>query len=325
MRISVVLCTFNRCTILPKVLDSLAAQLFSEAVSWEVIVVDNNSNDQTRAIVEVYCEKYPARYRYVFEQQQGLSRARNTGIRVAQGEIIAFIDDDVIAERTWLQSLTGSFDDVQWAGAGGRVAPPMDFRPPYWLTIGGEMDLGGALALFDLGDLPIEMKRAPYGANMAFRKTMFDKHGTFRVDLGRCGTSLLSGEDTEFGKRLMAADERLRYEPSAVVHHPVPAERLSKMYFRRWWFDFGRTRIIERGARPPILGIPREAGSVLNILWHFLPIRILQWLLSRKPQDRFYKECQVWLTVGELVQNIRRVFVLRPAPKRIQSASVGQE
>jgi glycosyltransferase involved in cell wall biosynthesis len=282
------------------------AQVLPDSVTWEVIVVDNNSSDQTLATAQGYCRRYPGRIRYIFEPQQGLSRARNAGIRDARGEIIAFIDDDVIAEPTWLHNLTASLQDVKWAGAGGRILPPVDFQPPHWLTLGGEMDLGGPLALFDLGDVPSELKRAPYGTNMAFRKNMFEKYGYFRVDLGRCGNSLLSGEDTDFGNRLMAAAEHLRYEPSAVVHHPVPKERLSKKYFRSWWFDFGRTRIIERDGRPAIFGIPREYISIVNLAWHLLPVRILQWLLTLKQKPRFYKKCQVWLTVGEMVQNYRR-------------------
>ena len=325
MDITVVLCTFNRCLSLPQALDSIAAQLLPESVKWEVLVVDNNSSDQTRRVTEDYSRKYPNLFRYVFEPQQGLSRARNAGIRAARGEIIAFLDDDVVAEPTWLQNLTASLHDGKWAGAGGRILPPVEFNPPYWLTLGGEMDLGGTLALFDLGGEGGELKRAPYGTNMAFRKRMFEKYGTFRIDLGRCGNNLLSGEETEFGNRLMRAGEHLRYEPSSVIHHPVPKDRLSKKYFRAWWFDFGRTRIIERAARPSVLGIPRECISILNLAWYFLPVRILEWLVTSKPQARFYRKCQVWLTFGEIVQNYRTAFLSRSVVRQIRSQSLNQE
>lgn len=318
MKISVVLCTFNRCLSLPKALDSLAAQTLSEDVSWEAIIVDNNSSDETRALSEQYCHRYPGRFRYAFEPQQGLSRARNAGIRHARGEIIAFIDDDVIADPEWLQNLTASLLHGQWAGAGGRILPPSDFSPPKWLTLGGEMDLGGTLALFDLGEKPGELKRAPYGTNMAFRASMFKKYGMFRVDLGRCGQSLLSGEDTEFGKRLMMAGEQLRYEPAAVVYHPVPVERLSEKHFRSWWFAFGRTRIIERSARPSCFGVSREFLSIVNLIWYFLPLRMLQWLLALNPRPRFYNKCQVWLTLGELAQNYREATASKRAAQEMQ-------
>ena len=318
MNITVLLCTYNRCEYLAKALDSVAAQLLPDSVSWEVLIVDNNSTDQTRAVAEQYCRKYSGRFRYVFEPDQGLSRARNAGIREARGEIIAFIDDDVIAEPTWLQNLTYSLHDGRWAGAGGRITPPPDFKPPDWLTVGGPRDLLGALLpLFDLGDEAGEMKTPPYGANMAFLKNMFEKYGNFRVDLGRCGNALLMGEDTEFGERLMAGGERLRYEPSAVIEHPVPEERLSKKYFRKWWFDFGRTRILERGARAPVLGLPGQFFSLSSLVLRFLSIRTLRWAFTLDTQRRFYNECQIVLILGEIAQTCRQSADAENAVQRI--------
>jgi glycosyltransferase involved in cell wall biosynthesis len=318
MKISVVLCTFNRCAILPSALDSIAAQQLPDTVAWEVIVVDNNSRDQTRGVVEKYCATYPVRFRYVLETQQGLSRARNAGISEATGEVIAFTDDDVVAEPTWLQNLTESLRDERWAGAGGRIVAPSGFKPPPWLTLGGDMDLGGPLALFDLGDAFGELKRAPYGANMAFRRSMFEKYGGFRVDLGRCGSLLLSGEDTEFCNRLLAGSEHLCYVPSAVVHHPVPPDRLQKKYFNNWWFEFGRGRVIERRRRPPVLGVRREWISILNLLCRLLPSRAMRWLFAPTAQQRFYFQCQLSLTVGELAQNYR-VALERGHEREVQS------
>jgi glucosyl-dolichyl phosphate glucuronosyltransferase len=307
MDITLVICTFNRCESLSGTLDSVALQRLPESVSWEALVVDNNSTDRTREVVESYCHRYPGIFRYVFEPQQGLSRARNAGVREAHGRILAFTDDDVIAEPTWLQNLTTSLHGGEWAGAGGRVLPPQDLDLPGWLTVGGSMDLLGVLLpLFDLGDQPGEMKRPPYGANMAFLKSMFEKHGTFRVDLGHCGAGLLSGEDIEFGDRLKSAGERLHYEPSAVVHHLVPAERLSKKYFRSWWFDYGRTRIIQRSPGPPFLGVPRRFLSLASLALRFLPGRVLRWVFASSTQRRFYNECQIWQTAGEIAQTCRQ-------------------
>lgn len=307
INITVLLCTFNRGQRLSKALDSVAAQILPDFVNWEVVVVDNNSTDQTREIVETYCRRYPERFRYIFESHQGLSRARNTGIRESRGEVIAFIDDDVIAEPLWLQNLTASLYDEKRAGAGGRIVPPLDFSPPEWFTVGGKMDLVGAiLPVFDLGNQAGKMKRPPYGTNMAFRKSMFEKHGMFRTDLGRCGNSLVMGEDTEFGNRLMSAGESLQYEPSAVVEHPVPEERLSKKFFRSWWLDYGRTRIIERGPTPPVFGIPRQFLSLLSLVVRFLLPRILKWMLTLDSRRRFYNKCQVWLTMGEIAQTYQQ-------------------
>ena len=105
MKITVILCTYNRCQSLVRALDSLAASILSETIEWEVLVVDNNSSDQTKAIVEDFCRQYPGRFRYLFEPQQGKSYALNAGIREARGDILAFVDDDVTVEPMWLQNL----------------------------------------------------------------------------------------------------------------------------------------------------------------------------------------------------------------------------
>jgi glycosyltransferase involved in cell wall biosynthesis len=268
-----------------------------ESIDWEVLVVDNNSKDRTRAVMSEFCLCHPGRVRYLFEVQQGLSKARNAGIHEARGEIIVFTDDDVTVEPTWLQNLTVFLHDDIWAGAGGRVCPPQDFTQPAWLTLdGGIMDSSGVLALFDAGSSAGKLNRPPFGANMAFRKSMFEKYGGFRPDLGRCGDSLIGNEDTEFGGRLLAAEECLRYEPSAVVYHPVPKERLNKRYFLAWWFAYGRAMVRQAGARPPVLGIPRIYFSVFS--------RAIRWLTSStlNPRLRFYWKCRFWVAAGELFE-----------------------
>jgi glycosyltransferase involved in cell wall biosynthesis len=306
MNVSVVMCTYNRGPSLLQALNSVAAQTLAPSVEWEIIVVDNNSNDNTREIVAACGERNAGRIRYVFESQQGLSRARNTGIREARGQIVVFVDDDVIARPGWLHKLTSPMIEGEYAACGGRIAAPCDFRPPAWFSVGGETDLLGALLpVFDLGAHACDMTRPPYGANMAFRKAMFEKYGLFRVDLGRCGNAYLMGEDVEFGNRLLAAGERLRYVPDAVVEHPVSEQRLSKKFLRAWFFDFGRTRVIERGARPKTFGVRGEALNIVSLVCKHLPQRVAQWMLVWEPKRHFYYECQLWMTTGELVECYR--------------------
>lgn len=315
MKISVIVCTYNRATSLSTALDSIVAQQMPTGAEWEAIVVDNNSTDQTREIAESYCRRHPCLFRHVFEPHQGLSRARNSGIRAAKGEIVVFTDDDIIAEPTWLNSLTAPLANGEWAGGGGRVVPPQELKLPDWLTVGGDKDLVGALLpIFDLGNEAGELKRPPYGANMAFRKGMFEKYGAFRVDLGHCGGKLVSGEDIDFGKRLMAAGERLHYEPSAVVHHPVPEERLTKRYFRAWWFGFGQTRIIERE-----IGFGRSVMNFGTLFAKHLPSRVLRWMWSRNSKDRFYHECEIQLTLGEIAQTWAQLTQPRGPTERVSS------
>jgi glycosyltransferase involved in cell wall biosynthesis len=297
MKVSVILCTYNRSQSLARALESVAASQMPETVDWEIVVVDNNSTDNTRPVVMEFCLRHSDRIRYLFEAQQGLSNARNAGIREARGEIIAFMDDDLTVEPTWLRNLTASLQNGTWVGAGGRVCPPKDFVQPDWLTLdGGIMDSSGVLALFDAGAGTCKLERPPFGANMAFRKSMFEKYGGFRTDLGRCGDSLIGNEDTEFGSRLLAADECLLYEPKAVVYHPVTKERLSKKYFLAWWFAYGRAMLRQKGAGPPVWGIPRVFFSIFS--------RAIRWLSSSplNSKRRFYWKCRLWVAVGELFE-----------------------
>jgi glycosyltransferase involved in cell wall biosynthesis len=298
MRITVILCTFNRCRMLPKALDSVAAQVLPESIEWETIVVDNNSSDQTREVAEQYCRRHPGRFRYVLEPQQGKSYALNRGIREAEGDVLAFMDDDVTVESTWLHNVTAPLERSTWAGVGGRIVPPVDFSPPSWLALEGPYDLGGILALFDKGRVGRELREAPFGTNMAFRKQIFEKYGLFRPDLGPSPGSEIRGEDTEFGRRVLQGGDRLWYEPAAIVHHPVPENRLQKQYFLRFLYDQGRASIREKGRRPTI-------WFLLGIVLRSLRSRIMGWLLAFDPQKRFQRKCLVWMTFGQIVEILR--------------------
>jgi glucosyl-dolichyl phosphate glucuronosyltransferase len=290
-----VLCTYNRCDSLAQTLSSASALQLPDAVDWEILVVDNNSGDRTRLVVEDFCRRFPGRFRYLFEPQQGLCHARNAGIREARGDIIAFMDDDVTVEPTWLQNLTAALHNGKWAGAGGRVVPTWTCSPPQWLSLDARY-AKGPLVMFDCGPVAHELSDPPFGANMAFRKQMFEKYGEFRSDLDRCGGSLISNGDTEFGSRLLEAGESLRYEPSAVVYHPVPEDRLNKNYFLAWWFGKGRSDIRQRGIPHDVIAI---GGHALELL-RCLAVHTLRWLGAVDPSRRFDDKLKVWEKLGEI-------------------------
>ncbi len=308
MKISVIVCTHNRCALLAKALDSLAASKLPGSVDWEILVVDNNSNDQTRTTVEEVSRRYPGRFVYIFESHPGKSYALNTGVRQAKGEVIAFMDDDVTAEPSWLENLTSVLHGDTWAGTGGRTLPANQVSPPRWLAMEGPYNLGGVVAAqFNLGDAPVELRDAPFGANMAVRKKMFEKYGYFRTDLGPSPDSRIPrpNEDTEFGRRLMAAGERLRYQPDAIVYHPVLESRMNKEYLLTWWFDLGRAGIRELKQRPDIWGMPRFYFTSVKIAFALLLPATLKWISSVNPQRRFYSKCWVWSRAGQIVELYR--------------------
>jgi glycosyltransferase involved in cell wall biosynthesis len=306
-KITIILCTFNRCQNLAKALDSVARTTLPESEEWEVIVVDNNSGDQTREVVEDFIRRYPGRFRYLFEPHQGLSHARNAGIRGARGDVLAFMDDDVTVESAWLRNLTADLCSGEWAGAGGRILPRWPCTPPSWLPVKEWYGMA-PLVMFDLGLEPGPLTDAPFGTNMAFHRRVFEKYGGFRTDLDRCGDDLMTGGDTEFGRRLLAAGERLKYEPTAVVHHPVPQNRLQRDYFLRWWFNKGRAEIREFGVAADtkwfVSGIPLY-------LFRKLAVGTLRWMVTLEPPQRFTCRLTVWLLAGMIAESYRRWWEVR--------------
>ena len=141
---------------------------------------------------------------------------------------------------------------------------------------------------------------------------MFEKYGGFRTDLGRRGLRLISNEDSEFGRRLLAAGERLRYEPAAVVYHPVTADRLRKNYFLAWWFGKGRTDVREFGIPPDTKW--RLAGIPL-VQFRRIAFRTLLWILTRDAARRFSYKLQAWTLAGEIVEAYRQARISPAGPE----------
>lgn len=306
MNVTVIVCTYNRCDSLIKALRSIASSVLPDAVQWEVLVVDNNSRDQTRTVVEEISCLYPGRFRYLFEPRQGLSNARNAGIRAAGGQTVVFTDDDVTVDPLWLQNLTVPLLKGQWAGAAGRICLESKFRPPNWMAITGPFSLGESLVQFDRGDQEGPLDQPPFGANMAFRKIIFEKYGGFRADLGRCGDSLIGNEDTEFAGRVMAAGERLYYVPSAVVNHPVHQDRVTKKYFRSYYFAHGRSMVRQAGPKLSIWRIPQYCVREIRHKLRWISSLDRQWFLST--HGRFFCELQVIHTFGQIVESYRSYY-----------------
>ena len=272
-------------------------------MQWDVLVVDNNSQDRTCELVEDFCRRYPDRFRYLFEPQPGKSYALNAGIREARGDVLAFTDDDVTVEPAWLQNLTAALHNGEWSGAGGRTLPDRTFLPPRWLSIEGRYAVA-PIGLFDRGPNACGLTEAPFGNNMAYRREMFEKYGGFRTDLGpRLGSrDPQKCEDSEFGCRLLGAGERLRYEPSAVLYHAVPESRIQKGYFLEWWFDKARSDVRAFGVdRNHICykGIPL-------VLFRRLALWTLRWMVATNPRVRFDRKIKVWTNAGFIAESYHR-------------------
>jgi glycosyltransferase involved in cell wall biosynthesis len=239
--ISVIVCTYNRPQLLARIIKSLLKQGYS-ADKYEIIVVDNCPQHASDFVVKTFLSQTRVKIYYLMEKKPGLSVARNTGIKIAKGDIIAFIDDDALADPHWLSAIVSSFTNNQPICVGGKILPlwPPDVKKPAWLT----PYLKGYLSILDYGDKTKEIKEFPYffGTNISFRKKAFKKYGYFRTYLGRKGNSLVAGEDTDFCARLVENGEKLLYNPEAVVHHLIVPERLKKDYFRKAVYNSGRSQ-----------------------------------------------------------------------------------
>jgi glycosyltransferase involved in cell wall biosynthesis len=297
MEITIILCTYNRRESLAKALESVTASRLPETVSWEILVVDNNSTDNTRELTEKFARLHPGSVRYVFERQPGKSYALNSGIKAARGDILAFMDDDVTVEPTWLQNLTAPLSDGRWAGSGGRILPQSAWSPPAWVPVTARYGLA-PLAMFDLGLDAGPLTEPPFGTNMAFQKWVFEKYGGFRTDLGPRPGSEIRNEDTEFGQRLLTAGERLLYEPSAVVYHSISEARLRKPYFLAWWFAKGRADA-------------REFRISAVRLHCSLAAWTLRWLFTFDPAVRFQRKLIVSWKIGAIAERYRQAFATK--------------
>jgi glycosyltransferase involved in cell wall biosynthesis len=271
---TVLICTYNRADRLAETLDTLTNTRVSHprGLRWDVIVVDNNSNDNTREVVAARVDRYPVSLRYLFEARQGKSNALNTGLAETDAAIVVFTDDDVRVDDGWLEAACRPMlDDPAVDYTGGPVAPIWERECPAWIDR-ERSDLWGTLAILDYGPDSFvfeERRRVPLGANMAVRRTLIDRVGGFDPALGRRGASLLGQEQAEFFCRSRAAGARGVYVPGMKLHHHVPAARLTRDYFRRWWFWKGvsRSRLEQRhpvtelgvdvSLAPKVAGIPR--------------------------------------------------------------------
>ena len=328
MRFSIVIATYKRADILGDTLRSLAA--LQPDAPWEVIVVDNNSPDRTREVVESMIPSFPVPLVYAFEREQGRSAALNTGFGIARGEIIVTTDDDVRVEPDWLSRIERGLEAQRCDYVGGRVLPLWEGPRPEWLpSTNGR--LWAVIALLDYGPKPIKFgARVPLGVNMAIRKPALDRVGGFDPRIGRKAGTLLGQEVREWCLRATAAGLAGYYIPDVAVQHLIPSDRLTKKYFRRWFYWRGISRAmlyaetgldmekpeqstIDFSQVPHIAGVPRYLfRSAIGALAASAAARF-----RRDPLVSFERELFLWFFAGIVTQRWRdRQRVVKPAVAR---------
>jgi len=273
--ISVLICTYNRARLLRETLTALQSQQPPADCEVEIIVVDNNSTDNTPAVVAESAAHGGFRVVSLKESRQGKSFALNTGLAHASGEVLALTDDDVIPAPDWLARIVDGFRarDVQFVF--GKVLPRWSRTPPPELLTAPAQDIWGPLAIVDYGDAAADYlpeshsQRLPVGANLAFARSALLTIGGWRTDLGKVNNTLVSGEDHEIFMRLRRFGLYVGYyDPLLTVRHFVPGDRLTRRYFRRWFFWHGKTQAlmlddlypeVDMTSVPRIAGVPRFA------------------------------------------------------------------
>jgi len=312
MKFSVIICTHNRAASLRETIASLANQ--STQSDWELIVVDNNSNDGTRDVIEEASKTFPAEIRYLFEPEQGKSIALNTAIRAARGDIIATTDDDAVIDPNWLDRAAEGLERFNCDFVGGRVLPVWGAPQPKWLQNRPGLHWA-VIALLDFGSTPVEFgcngMPWPLGVNEAMKRDTFTRAGLYDQALGAKAGTRRGQEQREWHLRARAAGIRGFYIPEMVVHHSVEAERLTKKYFRRWlyWHGISRAIIYEKlgvdmespdqseldfAKVPHIFGVPRYLYRSFQRSFSKMIIEILR----RNSVASFEHELKLWFYAG---------------------------
>lgn len=250
LSISVVICTYNRAAYIQEAMESLYAQTLSRG-AYEVIIVNNNSTDNTELICRSFIESHAdAGFHYYNEPMQGASFARNTGAYHAASPLLCFMDDDAVAEKDYLERIVHFFATHPDAGGlGGRIIPRYIPSEPKWMShyvssLVGHFHYSDEVTVFKPGKYPLE-------SNMIISKADFDAIGGFNTALpGVVGTLRIGGEGKDFFLRLQALGRKIYYDPAIRVHHVVETAKLTHEYMYRVASGIGRgerVRMLQKG------------------------------------------------------------------------------
>jgi glycosyltransferase involved in cell wall biosynthesis len=288
-RISAIIATRNRATYLRKAIESLGCQTLNPGL-YEIIVVDNGSQDNTKQVVEEFAAL--PNLRYFFEPVPGCSRARNTGWKNAQGEIIAFMDDDAIAHPEWLARYISAFDHygASAGSIGGKVELIWEAPKPAWLS----PRLLGILSVYHYSDEMVVLNQEQWLSicNLAYPSEVLKKANGLREDLGRQGDNLRASAENFLRQQTDDWGLVTVYHPDILVHHHIPSSRLTKKWFKNAAFWQGKSEAIMLYpvGRPSAVK-EKLILSIKKIIW-IMP-RFVLMLVAIDPAERFRRWFQI--------------------------------
>lgn len=276
--LTVAICTYNGAERIPAVLDKLKSQVNTENISWEVVVIDNNSKDNTAQVVQNYQEDWnkPYSLKYCFEQQQGAAFARKKAITEANSTLIGFLDDDNLPNSYWVASAYNFGKKHPQAGAFGSLIQG-DFEvetPPHFQRIKAFLAIterGNKTKLYNP-----KSKLLPPSAGLVVRKQAWLQSVPEKCILsGRIPGSMLTGEDTEVLGYIQQRGWEIWYNPDMKIIHKIPAHRLTRDYLISFMRGIGLSRYVTRmiGVKSwlkPFLSLAYLINDLLKIVFHFL-------------------------------------------------------
>ena len=278
--ISICICTYNRWQQLEITLQSLVEARSALRSGDEVLVINNNSTDQTQQVIDRFTDKLPISCH--FEPRQGLAVARNTALEQSNRDALVFFDDDVLITSQTLvvyKEMLRRHPEHHYFG--GKISIIWPNKKPRWLKSDDLALLNGLFGYYSLGDenkVYDGNQNGPYGANFALRRSLKDKVGGFNENLGVSGTSIARGEETEYFKRVQDAACTGLYCADAQVGHRFQLERITIPYLFRYGIEKGRAELaLSKSSRNTWIG-----DSLL-----FSLKALLQLLKGRR--DRFYQ------------------------------------
>lgn len=300
MQLDVVLPTHNRRTLLARALDSLLAADTPSSMTVLVTVVDNNSTDGTRELVQERAPDFGGRLGYLFEPRPGKPYALNSGIAATSGDLVGLIDDDEEVDRGWFRCIEREFADASLEFLGGPCLPRFEAEPPAWIG----RYFRGVIGWVECGPEAREFSPAfpgiLTGGNAVIARRLLERVGPYRTALNRSPRRLMGAEDEEMYHRLLRIGARGRYQPELIIYHHVPVGRMTRRYFRRWSFWCGVSRALIDAEHPSdvphVAGIPRY---LIGKAWRDA-LRTAYGTLTRRalPDERFASELNVWDLAG---------------------------
>lgn len=308
--ISVIICTYNRSESLRRTLQVFCDLEIPCGVTWELLVVDNNSKDATRMVCNDFAARLPLRY--LFEASQGQSNALNRGVEEAKAGLLLFTDDDVDVEPLWLVNfLNVARRHLDVSYFGGKIIPRWEITPPQWFSDNADTLLKHVASAFEMGESEVFVTPSDcvfYGANLAIRKHVFLGTTKFRPDLGPCGVGQVRGGETALLRELLSDGHKGLYTPSMVVHHRNASSRMTESYVRAYFHGAGVTEVRMNELRndyKSFLGAPRY-------LWLKLTKHALQYAMFR-----WTRPSPIWLRAEiEMATSWGRITELRRLHRR---------